>query len=466
MNLDYLSVTQQAKMLADGEVSSRELTQHCLDRITRYNADMKAFVNVLVDDAMAQADALDETLAKTGRPVGPLHGVPMCIKDEDAVKGVRQGYGTNAVSTPAPDDCEAVRRLREAGAVFVGITAMPEFGQWPFTESTTHGYTRNPWNRERSVHGSSGGTAAAVSSGMVAAGMGGDGGGSIRLPAAWCNLFGLKVQRGRVSSAPAAALWRGLGVVGPLTHTVADSALINDVIASHLPIDKYEAGPWPEPLSAALTRDPGPLRILLAEKPAAGGSQLEAQQRDALYRVGKMLEDAGHHVDTGDLPKYKPGLAMIGEMAGGVTDELKLIEHPKRLELRTRHAAPLFRLLAPLSDSSERKADKVAAQVFTVFDRYDLLLTPTTPTPPLPLGVINGHGLLHTIMVSLKYTAYTAIWNVLGNPAAAIPAGFTTDGLPLSVQLVGAPNSEPLIVQVARQIEDALPWADKHPQLG
>ena len=459
----FQSVVEQARLVATRQVSARELTRRSLDLIARHNADLGAFVHVMVDEALAQADALDAKLAADGVPVGPLHGVPIAIKDEFDVRGVRTSLGTNAVSRPAAADCEAVRRLRAAGAIFVGKTAMPEFGQWPFTESTTYGYTRNPWNRAYSTAGSSGGTAAAVASGMVAAGLGGDGGGSIRLPASWCGLFGVKAQRGRISVAPNRTLWRALGVTGPLTRTVADSALLFDVLAGSLPSDAYPVQPWPQPLSESIKHDPPKLRVLLAEKPAGPGPAPEAQTRAALHRVGRLLADAGHQVDEGALPKYAPGLAMIGQMAGGVTDELKLIDSVGRLEARTRRAVDLYRLLTPLAAGAERHGAELARQMFTVFDTYDLILTPTTPCPPMPVGQLDGRGLLRTVLAALPLTAYTSIWNVLGNPAAAVPAGFTPDRLPLSVQLVGAPDSEPLLFQVAAQLERLQPWADQTP---
>ncbi|MDR0284398.1 MAG: amidase [Propionibacteriaceae bacterium] len=461
MTLDYLGVVDQARLAATGEVTARQLVEHSLGVIARRNPALNAFTRVMVDEALAAADALDARFA-AGGPAGPLHGVPVAVKEEYDVAGVPTTFGTNAVTHAAPRDCEAVRRLRAAGAIIIGKTTMPEFGQWPFTESTTYGFTRNPWQPAYSTAGSSGGTAAAVASGMVAAGIGGDGGGSIRLPAAWCGLFGAKAQRGRISTAPNRALWRGLGVLGPLTRTVADSARLFDVLAGNLPSDRYRVPPWPEPLTEVITRELPPCRILVAERPAKGPA-LEAQTRAALHRVAEALAGLGHDVVWGELPPYRPGLAMTGQMAGGVLDELKLLDSPRLLEARTRHAIPFYRLLAPYARAAERRWEPLAETMFTVFDRYDVLLTPTTPYPPRRLGVLAGHELPRTIKVSLELTADTARGNVLGNPAAAIPAGFTADGLPLSAQLVVAPRREPLLFQVAAGLERALPWRDRVP---
>ena len=229
-DLHFSSVHSQRAWVVDGQVTSRELVEHSLAEIARLDPAVNAFSAVLHDEARAEADRLDATL-RDGAPAGPLHGVPIAIKDENDVRGVPTACGGASVTTPARADSEVVTRLRDAGAVIIGKTRMPEFGIWPFTETAAHGWTRNPWDLDRSPAGSSGGTAAAVASGMVAAGIGGDGGGSIRLPSSWCGLFGLKPQRGRVSTAPNPDLWRALGTLGPLTRTVADSALIYDVIS-------------------------------------------------------------------------------------------------------------------------------------------------------------------------------------------------------------------------------------------
>jgi amidase len=464
-DLNFTSVIEQARLVADKQCSARDLVEHSLARIARLNPDLRAFIQVFVDESRAAADELDAIQATSG-VVGPLHGVPIAIKDEIDIAGYRTSFGTNAVTHPAPVDAEVVRRLREAGAILIGKTAMPEFGQWPFTESTTNGYTRNPWNRMYSTAGSSGGTAAAVASGMVAAGLGGDGGGSIRLPSSWCGLFGVKCQRGRVSVAPNASLWRALGVCGPLTRTVADSALLYDILASHLPTDKYEAEPWPQSLTESLSQDPGPLRIRVLEAPPAGGPKLDPQTKGALHAAASALAGLGHQVCEGPWPSYNPGLMMMGQMGGGVVDELKSIDSIKGLEARTRGGLALYRLLNLVSKKAEADAVKAAESFFKVFGEVDLLLTPTTYRHALPVGQLDGLGSLRTASAALPIVAYTSIWNVLGNPAAAVPAGFSADGLPLSVQLVAAPNAEPLLFQVAAQLEQALPWDERHPELG
>ena len=249
-DLAFSTVVQQAAWVASGEVSARRLVEHSLARIDALDHAINAFVVVLREQALAEADALDAERA-AGKLRGPLHGVPVCIKDENDVQGVPTAYGGGSVTTPASADAEVVARLRAAGAIIIGKTRMPEFGLWPFTETEANGWTRNPWDVMRSPGGSSGGTAAAVASGMVAAGIGGDGGGSIRLPSSWCGLYGLKPQRGRVSAAPNPDLWRSLGVIGPLARTVADSALLYDAVSGSTERDRFAAGPWEGSLAQA-----------------------------------------------------------------------------------------------------------------------------------------------------------------------------------------------------------------------
>lgn len=199
--LAFAGAAAIAEKTLSGELSARDVTDYFLDRIERHNPVLNAFITVLAEQAREDADGLDEK-AHRGEELGRLHGVPIAIKAENDVEGVVTTFGGSGFSTPAPADSAVVARLRAAGAVIVGTTAMPEFGIWPFTESVANGATRNPWNTAYSPAGSSGGTAAAVAAGLVPAAIGGDGGGSIRLPSAWCGLFGLKPQRGRVSSAP------------------------------------------------------------------------------------------------------------------------------------------------------------------------------------------------------------------------------------------------------------------------
>ncbi len=236
--LAYAGIARQAELIAAGEVSSRELVEVYLERIARLDGRLNAFRVLFEDRVRLEADQAD---ARRGAGGGrPLLGVPIAVKDDIDVAGEVTAYGTNAAEGAAPADAEVVRRLREAGALIIGKTNVPELTQWPFTESATFGATRNPWDLQRAPGGSSGGSAAAVAAGLVGAALGSDGAGSIRIPAAWCGLFGLKPQRGRVSLAPRRRAWHGLSVIGVLARSVADTALFHDVASGR---DRDRPGP-------------------------------------------------------------------------------------------------------------------------------------------------------------------------------------------------------------------------------
>ncbi|MBF4632901.1 amidase [Agreia pratensis] len=465
--LSFSSVVQQAAWVASGEASARELVEHSLDAIESLNPRLNAVAEVMAADALSRADTLDSRRHESSAKM-PLRGVPIVIKEENDIAGIPTRYGSAAYSTPARADSEVVRRLRAAGAIVVGTTRMPEFGIWPFTESEAYGMTRNPWNLERSPAGSSGGTAAAVASGMVAAGIGGDGGGSIRLPASWCGLFGLKAQRGRMSLAPNADLWRSLGVIGPITRTVADSALIHDVIAGTTAVDRFRAAPLAASMYAAATSETvTPLRIMVSTKNPSGGPAADSDTTEALMRTAALLATLGHEIIEADPAYPKLNLPFQLQLSGGIGDEAARADEPRRLESRTRNMLRIGRPLRRLGGWAERTAARLGEPFLDdLFGRVDLLLTPTTPTAALPIGQLHDAGALTAVRRATPVSSYTSVWNVLGNPAAAVPAGFGADGMPLSVQVIGPPNGELSVLALSAQLERSQPWADSLPPAG
>lgn len=460
MDVDpYAPLVEQAAWIETGAMTSVDLVRASLHRIATLDPRLNAFHHVLANEALAEAADRD-----AGPRRGPLHGVPIAVKEENDVAGLPTALGGRAVERPAAADGEVVRRLRAAGAVIVGTTRMPECGIWPFTESDAGGITRNPWNPDWSTAGSSGGSAAAVAAGMVAAAIGGDGGGSIRLPASWCGLYGLKPQRGRVSTAPHPDLWRSLGTIGPLTRTVADSAAVYDAISGSTVIDRWSAPPVL--LTPAVDAPFTPLRIAVTTRCPAGPIKPDDRSVDAVHRTASTLRSLGHRVEE-VRPHYPVvTLPFLSQLVAGVADEQAEVDHPDRLERRTRHLLTVGR---PLGRRAARgqAAGLRAATAFNdhFFARFDLLLTLTTPTPTVSAGRIHGRGLVRTALAALPVASYTSLWNVLGNPAAAIPAGLTDDGRPLSVQLVGPPDGDALVVTVSAQLEQAQPWRHLVPPL-
>ncbi|MCL8025677.1 amidase [Nocardioides bruguierae] len=450
------SAVRTRAAVVDGEVTAAAVTEAALVRAGRAG-HLNAISVLLAEQARAEATGRDAALA-AGETPGPLHGVPVVIKEEIDTAGQVTTFGGDGNSTPAPADAEVVRRLREAGAVILARTTMPEFGAWPFTESVARGITRNPWNPRRTPGGSSGGTAALVAAGVVPVGMGGDGGGSIRIPSAACGLFGLKPQRGRVSTAPHEHLWWALGTAGPLARTVADSALVYDVVRGHTEVDRFRAGEVGSFVEAA-AREPGRLRIGWSTAPVTKGVRPDPAHVRAVTETAAVLAELGHDVREVDPGYPDPTLAFVPQFFAGIRSEAAGVEHPERLERRTRATVRLGAWVRPgVREWAIRRGEEVSRRANAVFEQVDVLLTPTVAHRPREVGVLDGVGPLRASLASTPSIAYAALWNVAGNPAASVPTGLGADGLPLAVQLVGPTDGEPVLLSLAAQLERARPW--------
>jgi amidase len=461
-DLFYAGVAGQAAAVADGTVSSRELVSGVLERIQEYDGALNAFTVVMAEQALEEAAKRD---AHEGDR-GPLHGVPVAVKEELDVAGQVTTFGGRANLGRVRRDAEVVRRLRAAGAVVVGKTNMPEFGAWPFTESVAHGITRNPWNTSRSPGGSSGGSAAAVAAGLVAAGIGGDGGGSIRIPAACCGLFGLKPQRGRVTTDPHEHVWWALSTTGPLTRTVRDSALVYDAIRGSMPGDRWRAEDPATSFVAAVDAPVRPLRIGWTVKPVTPGVHPHGEHVRAVHRTADLLASLGHHVEEVDPGYPDPTAAFVPQFLAGIRTGVEAVERRGYVERRTRETARLGRWVTPaVRERAIRHGERVAEKANRVFERVDVLLTPAIAPRPPEVGVLDGAGTLRAARAALPMIAYTALWNVAGNPAASVPAGFAKDDLPLAVQLVGRSHDETTLLALSAQLEQARPWAQHRPPL-
>ncbi len=460
-HLADLSVAELVRRTTEQEVSAVEVVDACLARIGERDPGLNAFSVVLAEQARAEAAELDRSLA-SGGTTGPLHGVPVAIKEEIDVAGCVTTFGGRANSTPAPADGEVVRRLRDAGAVIIGKTRMPEFGQWPYTEGVD-GYTRNPWNPAHTPGGSSGGTAVAVAAGMVPIGIGGDGGGSIRIPSACCGLFGLKPQRGRVTTAPMEHLWWALGTAGPLARSVLDSALVYDAIRGTTEGELFSAEEPATSFTEAARSEPPRLRIGWSTKPAIKGLRPHPAHVAAVHETAQLLTDLGHEVREID-PHYPDAtLAFVPQFFAGVRTESDAVEHYDRLERRTRETYRLGSWVRPgVVQWALKQGEKVSHKANRVFggaDGVDVLLTPAIAHRPRKVGVLDKGGTVRAALTAQPMIAYAALWNVAGNPAAAVPAGVADDGLPVAVQLVGRQNDETTLLSLSAQIEAARPWA-------
>lgn len=452
-------------MVRAKEVSATELVGLYLDRIQRLDPHLNSFRVVLAEQAMLEAEQA-EARVRAGEE-RPLLGVPIAIKDEVDVAGQVNTHGTDGFTEPAKADSEMVRRLRQAGAIIIGLTLLPEMAICGFTESATYGITRNPWNPQHTPGGSSGGSGAAVAAGLVPIASAGDGAGSIRIPAASCGLFGLKPSRGRASLAPLTEGWRGLAVLGCLSRSVIDTALWLDVISGGSA--EAEAPPPPErPFVEAAQTPPGNLRVgftILAPRAVAPPTVSE-EAKQAVADSAELLRSLGHQVEARDPDWGGIGDAITTRFLKGVAETVEEVPHPERLEKRTRQFGTMGKLLPEgLYQRMMARRPAEQARVNAIFDSVDVLMMPVMGGTALPVRRWEGRSALRTVIGMSRFYPYCVPWNHLGNPAMSVPAGFSPDGLPLAIQLVGRPGDEATLLSLAAQIEAERPWADRRPPM-
>jgi amidase len=454
--LAFLGLEQQVLLLVTGQVSSRELVELSLERAEEAQPRLNAFRVMRAEQALAEADAADRRLA--GGEAAPLLGVPVAIKDDVDLASHTTPFGCGGEHRAAVRDAEAVRRLREAGAIVIGKTHAPEVGQWHFTETPAFGATRNPCNTDHTPGGSSGGAAAAVAAGLVAAAIGSDGAGSIRIPAAWTGLVGLKPQRGRISAWPEPDMFNGLSCLGPLTRSVGDAALLLDAVHGNVQADPHRPPAPKEPFAESASREPGRLRVALSfATPLGAPSGVDEEHRAAIEVFAQRLAELGHDVATADPDYGLVGPALVPRGMAGVEEWLRAhVDDRSDLEARTRTHARIGRLLNGLPRRLSRAAEPaLRRRTGRIFDRFDVVLTPTTAKPPPRIGALDGRGYWATSSKASATCPFAFAWNVVGWPAISVPAGLTADGLPIGAQLLGRENDEATLLALAASIERA-----------
>jgi len=446
-DLCELPATEMARLVRDATIGPVDLVRAHLERIAERDSAISAFQVVRGEQALAEAAALAD---RDDLGALPLAGVPVAIKDNVDIAGEPTRFGSAATPPgPAAADDQLVARLRAAGCVVIGKTKMPELAIWPFTEPAAAAATRNPWSRDRTPGGSTGGGAAAVAAGMAGLALGSDGGGSIRIPAACCGLFGLKPTPGLVPLPSGRdEHWLGLSAFGPLARTVPDAAIMLDVLAG---TTSYAN---PEPPER-------PLRIAFSVSHPLPGAKATAAAAAALNAAVGLLRDAGH-VLTEQSPRYPItlGLRFNGRWLAGIAQDADGLDRAA-LEPRTRNMARLgARLSGRVKPASADPFGRQAAGFFAA--GYDVLMTPTLTRGPDPVGTWQGKGWIRT-MLGVANWIYTPAWNLAGLPAASVPFGSDDDGLPLGLQLVGPAGSEATLLGLASQIERLHPWPQLAP---
>ena len=463
-DLDFAPAGTLAALIRARALSPSELMERTLARIERVNPRLNAFVVLDPARALAEAAAQTARLAR-GERLGPLGGLPLGVKDLEDAEGFVTTSGSRAFrDRRAPRDSVQVERLRAAGAIVIGKTNTPEFGHIGFTDNELFGPTRNPWNLERTPGGSSGGSAAAIAAGLVPFATASDGAGSIRIPASFCGVYGLKPSRGRVPSGPSAfAGWMDTTVSGPITRTVRDAALYLDVVAGAHPADAHSL-PAPAASYVAALDEPLP-RLRIAFSATLGATHVQSDVLRAVESAAAAFEQMGHAVETLDetipslagwwvLMSRFQALASLWEVYTQRRDELSAA-FAQKLDDAWGTGPEQFR------EYGQRRA-VLNAWLWRLFDRYDLLLTPTMPLEPMaPQGPVPEQ----VEGKPCDFIAFTAPFNFGGQPAATVPAGFTASGLPVGLQIVGARLRDDLVLRASHAFEQARPWQERRPEL-
>ena len=460
-----LSAVELAAAVRDREVSAVEVTELVLDRIDRLNPAINAVCISMADSARARAAEIDEAVGR-GEDVGPLAGVPITIKDNLYIEGVRTTFGSKLFEdNVTPEDTPVIERLKAAGAVLVGRTNSPEFGWKGVTDNRVFGITRNPWNTELTPGGSSGGASAAVAAGLGPVGIGTDGGGSIRIPAACCGLAGIKASHGRVPNYPATTV-DSLRHKGPLTRTVADLALVLDVIAGP---DERDPASLPDPgVSYIEAIDEGIEGLRIGYSPDLGYAVVDDEVAAICSSAAMRFAEAGATVETLTLDWDDPFECWVVFFYGGIAGSLgvHLADHGDLLDPGLR-AAVEEALKYSAADCGIAALDRAAfwQRVRVLFEEIDLLVTPALAVTPFPVGQDNPVPPPGVSSRDLRWTPFTYPFNLTGQPAAVVPCGWTEAGLPVNLQIVGRRWDDAGVLRAARAFEQIEPWAGHWPEL-
>jgi amidase len=467
-----LTMIELADAIRARELSPVAVTDHYLRRTQELNDQVGAFYTVTAEMAAEQALVAEKAVAQAADPADlpPLTGVPIPIKDLNMVAGVRQTFGSLAYENNVPDtDDYVVTRLKDAGVVITGKTSTPEFGLPCYTETRIGPPARTPWDLSRSAGGSSGGAAAAVAAGLAPAAQGSDGAGSIRIPASVCGLFGIKPSRGRISNGPLVPDLLGFGVDGPITRTVADAALLLDVMTGNYPGDMYTQPPLPsgESFLGYASRPPGRLRIGRTLQNPVPGADVHPDCVRAYEDASTLLASLGHEIEDISMPLGEdvvPFFETIYYAYATLTPVDPSQEHvllPLTQYLRERGRATA----APDFIFAQAYMQFVVRIAVATLGTYDAILTPTLATPPVLVGYFDEVDPAENFERQKRFTPFTAIYNTSGLPAVSVPLHWTAEGLPIGVMLAGRMGDEATLISLSAQLEGARPWKDRHPPL-
>lgn len=468
IDLAYTPVWQLRQLMDSHQVSSVELTELYLRRIEALNPRLNAYLTVAADQALESARTADRLIAQ-GVPSAPLLGVPISIKDLEATKGIRTTLGSLVFKDTIPEiDSVIAERVRASGAVILGKTNTPEFGLQGITENRLGDACRNPWNTERTSGGSSGGAGAAVAAGLCAIATGTDGGGSIRNPSSFCGLYGIKPTLGRVPRAG------GLGrpspnltsQSGPMARSVRDAAMLLQVLAGYDARDQISLRAIPPDFLDGL--DQGILGLRIAWSLDLGYAAVDAEVAQITSQAARVFEELGCTVDEPDFRLENPtppfmdifytnNCVSYGHLLAEQADELSdngryCLEHGEGIT-----GVDLARAL--------RFVEVMRARLDDLMETYDLLLTPTMAVPPFPIGQLPERIGGQEVHPRAGYTPFTRPFNLSGQPAASVPCGFSSEGLPIGLHVIGRRGDEATVLRASAAFEQARPWAQRRPSI-
>lgn len=462
----FKPATELASLIRNDELDPEDLVVAYLERIAQVDPELNAFVTITADEALTWAREKKEAL-RSGDDLPPFHGVPITIKDLNETAGIRTTFSSKAFAENVPGyDSFTVRRIKEAGFVILGKTNTPEFGTIPMTESDLNGICRNPWDPDRTPGGSSGGAAVSVATGMAPLAQGSDGGGSVRIPASCCGLFGIKPSRGRVSSGPRSGeRVAGFSTDGPLTRSVQDAAALLDVMSGYEVGDPHWAPPPERPFAQEAAAEPGKLRIAFTARTPTD-VPVDPDCVTAMEDAAKVLDSLGHEVDeaTPDwenadiLPLFIKVWQTLS--AGSGIDDPSLFEPVNEALARSALETSSIRYVRAVDE-----LHRLSRRIVTFWDHYDVLLTPTLALPPPEVGWLRDQESDPWAQFTKAgfWVAFTPVFNMTGQPAVSVPLWWNEAGLPIGVQLAGPPAGEAILIRLSAQLEQSRPWAANHP---
>ncbi len=466
LEICFMSMVEMAEAIKTKRLSPVEIMDAILSRIERLNPEVKAYCTLIDESARKQAIEA-ETMVMRGEELGPLHGVPISIKDLIFTRGIRTTGGSKIYENFIPQqDAIVVERLKAAGAIIIGKTNTSEFGWVAITDNLLFGATRNPWNLELTTGGSSGGAAASVALGMGSLAIGSDGGGSIRIPSSFCGVFGFKPSFGRVPQYPGFPGWEALSHTGPITRTVKDAALAMEVIAGRDDRDRFSLPDTELRYLPFLNADLKGVKIAWCQD--IGSNTVDPKVLRITGAAIRVFDALGYTLEAVSPEVGSPEGAFSTVVGVGLATVLQ----DKMEEWRGQINPGLVRFI-------ERNKEKLATEygearlelgeywngIRPFFEQYDLLLTPTVAVPPFELGKFGVREIAGVKVSPLGWMPFAYPFNITGQPAASVPCGWTDDGLPVGLQIVGRRFDDITVLRAAAAFEQALPWSGRRPPL-